>query len=119
MPGQTYQTTDQYFADFPKASQELMQLMRNEIQATAPDAEEVITYNMPGFKLNGKYLVAYAAYKHHIGFYPGSDAIEHFKKDISKYKWAKGSVQFPIDQEIPLSLIRKITKFRASAIISG
>lgn len=67
---------------------------------------------MPTFKLNGKYLVYFAAWKNHIGFYPTSTGIEAFKKELSLYDGAKGSVQFPIDKPIPYGLVKKIVIFR-------
>ena len=85
--------------------------MRATIKKAAPKAEEVISYSMPAFKLNGM-LCWYAAFKNHIGFYPRVSGIETFKKDIEKYKWAKGSVQFPMDKPLPLALVTKIVKFR-------
>lgn len=104
-------TMDEYFAMHPKETQTIMQTIRATIRKAAPKAEETINYQMPTFTLEGN-LVHFAAYKNHIGFYPAPSGIEAFKKEISKYKWAKGSVQFPIDEPIPLALITKIVKFR-------
>ena len=107
------QTIDEYIASFPKEIQELLETMRNTIKEAAPDAEETISYQMPTFRLKGN-LVHFAAYKNHIGFYPTPSGIEKFKDELSVYKGAKGSVQFPIDQPLPLDLISKIVKFRAA-----
>ena len=106
-----FKTIDEYLATFPKNIKEMMGDMRRTIKQAAPQAEELISYNMPAFKLNGM-LVYYAAYKKHIGFYPRVSAIETFKKELSVYKGAKGSVQFPIDRPLPLALITKMVKFR-------
>ena len=106
-----FKTIDEYLATFPKNIREIMGDMRRTIKQAAPQAEELISYNMPAFKLNGM-LVYYAAYKKHIGFYPRVSAIETFKKELSVYKGAKGSVQFPIDRPLPLALITKMVKFR-------
>lgn len=110
-------TIDEYIATFPTEVQDLLQQVRKVISEEAPDAEECINYGMPTFKLNGN-LVHFAGYKKHIGFYPAPSGIEKFKKEISKYKWAKGSVQFPLSQPIPFDLIRRITVFRVGENIS-
>jgi uncharacterized protein YdhG (YjbR/CyaY superfamily) len=106
------QDVDEYIARFPKDTQLLLKNVRAAIRKAAPEAEETISYQMPTFKLNGKNLVHFAAYKNHIGFYPTPSGIEAFKKELSVYDGAKGSVQFPIDQPMPLDLITKIVKFR-------
>ena len=102
---------DEYIAGFPMEVQHILQKIRSTIHEVAPDAGETISYQIPTFTLHGN-LVHFAAYKHHIGFYPSSSGIEKFKKEIAAYKWAKGSVQFPLDQPIPYELIRRITAFR-------
>ena len=102
---------DEYISGFPKNVQTLLQDVRTTIRKAAPLAEEVISYQMPAFKYHGM-LVFFAGYKNHIGFYPTSSGISAFKKELSAYKGAKGSVQFPIDSPMPLSLINKIVKFR-------
>lgn len=104
-------TIDAYIKTFPKEIQPILQCVRETIQAAAPNAEEAISYGMPTFRLNGN-LVHFAGYKQHIGFYPTPSGIKAFEKEIKNYKWAKGSVQFPLDQPIPYSLIKKITVFR-------
>lgn len=104
---------DEYIAQFPKEIKGRLEQMRETIRKAAPEAEEAISYAMPTFKLNGN-LVHFAGYKNHIGFYPTPDGIDAFKKEISKYEWAKGSVQFPHDQPLPLSLVTKIVKFRVA-----
>jgi len=81
------------------------------MREAAPEAVEVISYQMPAFKLNG-ILVYFAAFKNHIGFYPTSSGIEQFKKELSPYKWSKGAVQFPLDKPIPFALVKKIVIFR-------
>ena len=107
------QTIDEYIARFPKEIQELLETIWITIREAAPDAEETISYQMPTFKLKGN-LVHFAAYQNHIGFYPTPSGIEKFKDELSVYKGAKGSVKFPIDQPLPLVLISKIVKFRAT-----
>ncbi len=104
-------TVDEYIGAFPKEVQPLLNQVRQTIKKAAPNAEELISYAMPAYKLNGV-LVYFAGYKNHIGFYATPTGHEAFKKELSKYKEGKGSVQFPIDQQLPLSLITKIVKFR-------
>ena len=102
---------DEYISGFPEEIQILLEQVRTTIKQAAPEAEEAIKYAMPTFVLNGN-LVHFAAFKNHIGFYPVPSGIEAFKKELSVYKGAKGSVQFPLDQPMPLELITKIVKFR-------
>ncbi|KQN32598.1 hypothetical protein ASE92_18575 [Pedobacter sp. Leaf41] len=101
---------DKYIAKFPTETQEKLQLVRETIKEAAPEAKEKISYAIPTFDLYGN-LVHYAGYKTHIGFYPGNGGIEAYKDEISIYKSAKGSVQFPLDKPLPLDLISRITKF--------
>ena len=102
---------DRYISDFPRETQLKLEQVRATILKAAPKAEEVISYKMPAYKLNGM-LVWFAGYKNHIGLYPGANGIEAFKKEIAAYKWAKGSVQFPLDKPLPLGLITKMVKFK-------
>lgn len=103
---------DAYIASFPPEIQKLLQAMRTVISEAVPDAEEKIGYGIPTFTLNGN-LVHYAAFKNHIGFYPAPRGLEAFKDELSGYKGAKGSVQFPFDQPLPLDLVARITRYRA------
>jgi uncharacterized protein YdhG (YjbR/CyaY superfamily) len=105
-------TIDEYIKTFPNDVQSILEKMRQTIKKAAPEAVEAISYQMPTFKLNGKNLVHFAAFKNHIGFYPIPSGIEAFKKELSSYKQGKGSVQFPIDKPIPYDLVEKIVKYR-------
>jgi len=102
---------EEYFAAFPADVQDMLEDLRQTIAKAAPAAEEVISYQMPAYKLHGM-LVYFAAYKNHIGFYPGAGGIAAFRKELSVYKGAKGSVQFPVEQPLPLKLVSRIVKFR-------
>ncbi len=102
---------DEYIVGFPKDIQTILQKIRKTIKKAAPEAQEKIGYQMPTFTLNGN-LVHFAAFKNHIGFYPTPSGTEKFKKEISVYKAAKGSIQFPLDQPIPYELISQIVEFR-------
>ena len=109
----TPKTIDEYISQFPVDVQQALLTLRQVIHDSAPDAEEKISWQMPTFFLNGN-LVHFAAYKKHIGFYPGADGIDKFKDRLSEYKWAKGSVQFPFDKPIPFGLVSEIVKYRVA-----
>ena len=106
-----FRTVDEYLAGFPAATRRILQEVRQTIKKAAPQAEEVISYNMPAFKLHGV-LVYYAGYQKHIGFYPTPSAIKAFQKELAQYESSKGAVQFPIDEPMPVELITKIVQFR-------
>ncbi|QLH11933.1 hypothetical protein DSQ20_08745 [Nitrosarchaeum sp. AC2] len=111
------QTIDEYIATFPKNIQDILEQIRQIIKKSASKSEETISYGIPTFKLNGN-LVHFAAFKNHIGFYPTPSAIKLFKKELSPYKQAKGSVQFPLDKPIPFEIIKKIVKQRVKENLS-
>lgn len=106
-----FSNIDEYIALFPEEIQEILTEIRNIIKENAPGASEKISYQMPTFFLNGN-LIHFAAFKNHIGLYPTPTGIDAFKEELSKYKGAKGSVQFPLDQPIPYDLIRRIVIYR-------
>jgi uncharacterized protein YdhG (YjbR/CyaY superfamily) len=112
-PGTKFKSVDEYLSVFPANTKAVLQEMRNTIKKAAPQAEEVISYNMPAYKLNG-ILVYFAGYANHVGFYPTASGMEAFKQEFSGYKNSKGAVQFPIDRPLPLALITKVVKFRIS-----
>ncbi len=104
-------TIDEYIAGYPHDVQEILKKTRMTIRKAAPDAEETIKYRIPTFTLKGN-LVHFAAFKKHIGFYPTPTGTAKFKKELSEYEGAKGSVQFPLGKPMPFDLIRRIVKFR-------
>ena len=106
-----FKTIDEYIRTFPEDVQNILKKMKTTIREAAPEAQEAISYQIPTFQLNGN-LVHFAAFKNHIGFYPTSSGIEAFKNELSPYKRAKGSVQFPIDKPVPYHLVKKIVLFR-------
>lgn len=108
---QAYHSIDEYIQSFPEHTQIKLNQLRLLIKQMAPDAQEKISYQIPTFYLNGN-LVHFAAYSHHIGFYPTPTGITHFKNELSKYKNSKGAVQFPIGEPLPTQLIKRIVKFR-------
>ena len=105
-------TINEYIAGFPEDTQGILNQVRATIRRAAPDAVESIGYGMPAYKLNGRPLVYFAGFKNHIGFYATPTGHSEFAKELSKYKQGKGSVQFPIDQPMPLELIAQIVEFR-------
>ena len=107
----TPQNIDEYVASFPKDIKEILEKIRVTITNTTPEAKEKIAYQMPTFTLEGN-LVHFAAFKKHIGFHLIPTGTEAFNKELSAYKRGKGSIQFPLNHPIPLSLITKIVKFR-------
>lgn len=107
------ETIGAYILNFSPEIQEILETLRKVIKESAPDAEEKISWQMPTFVLHGN-LVHFAAHKNHIGFYPGPSGIAEFKHELSEYKGAKGSVQFPLNKPLPYELISRIVKFRVA-----
>lgn len=102
---------DQYITEAPQEVQQKLRKLKAVIKAEVPQAEERIAYGMPTFSQEGN-LVHFAAFKNHIGFFPAPSGIEKFKDELAKYKTSKGTVQFPLDEEIPMDLVREIVRFR-------
>ena len=113
-----YKTVDEYISSFPQDKKNLLSEIRKAIKEAEPDAEEVISYNMPAIRMN-QIIVWYAAFKNHIGLYPKASGIAAFKKELSVYKGAKGSVQFPLNKPLPVELISRIVKYRVKEVLEG
>ena len=107
----SFKTISQYIAQAPESSQERLHQIYKCIKSITPNAQEGIKWSMPAFS-HKRILVIFAGFKKHIGFYPTPNAIIKFKKELSKYKTAKGSIQFPLDQKLPTTLIKKMVRFR-------
>lgn len=105
-------TVDEYITGFEGDVRKRLETMRQVIRATAPEAVESFSYGMPAYKLHGKPLVYFAGFAHHIGFYATPNGHEAFKKEFAPYKQGKGSVQFPLDQPLPIELIKKVVRSR-------
>lgn len=105
---------DSYLAHFDPTTQKILESVRKTIQKAAPKAEEVISYQMPAFKFNGKIIAYFAGFKNHVGMYP--PVPQKFKKEVAKYAGPKGNLQFPLDKPMPLSLIKKIVAFRVKEL---
>ena len=110
-PQKKYESVDEYISGFPEEVGGKLKSIREAIKKAAPDAKEIISYNMPAFKTS-HILVYYAAFKNHIGFFPTASGIAAFKKELTGYKLSKGTVQFPYDKPIPIPLVKKIVKYR-------
>ena len=108
---QTFKDIDSYISEQAVDVRDRLEQIRQVVKTSAPKAEEVISYGMPAFKYHGM-LVYFAAFKNHIGFYALPSGNDAFQKELSVYKQGKGSIQFPLDKPIPLTLIKKIVKFR-------
>jgi uncharacterized protein YdhG (YjbR/CyaY superfamily) len=106
-----YATIDEYIATFPTETQKRLKAIRKLVAKLAPEATEKISYQIPTFYLNGN-LIHFAGFTRHIGLYPTPVGIEEFKEELSKYKQGRGSVQFPLDEPLPLELIARIVKAR-------
>lgn len=104
---------DEYISYFPKETQKLLKQVRAAIREAAPKAEEIISYGMPAYKLNG-ILVWFGAHTNHIGFYPHGSTMEKFKKELARYEQTKGSIHFPIDEPMPITLVKKMVKLRVA-----
>ena len=103
---------DDYIAAFPMETQVILERLRNTIRAVVPEAQEVISYGMPAFKLRSV-LVYYAATSKHIGFYPTASGVAAFTEGLTGYAYTKGTIKFPFDKPLPLDLIADIVRFRA------
>ncbi len=101
-------TIDEYIATSPADIQAILEKVRQSIHKAAPDAVETISYGIPTFDLNGKHLVFFAGWKHHISLYPLPAGDETFQQELAHYKRAKGTIQFPLDKPIPYDLVEKI-----------
>jgi uncharacterized protein YdhG (YjbR/CyaY superfamily) len=106
-----YVSVEEYIAQFSPTTQLLLLEIREAILELVPRAEEVISYGIPTYKFYGN-LVHFGGYKNHVGFYPGPSGLEAFRDEVDEYKNGKGSVQFPIDKPLPMTLIKKIISFR-------
>jgi uncharacterized protein YdhG (YjbR/CyaY superfamily) len=108
-----YANVDDYMASLPDDRRSVMERLRGTVRAASPDAAEVISYNMPAFRLDGRFLVSCEAFKHHYSLFPWSDAmVAELGEDLKPYAVGKGTIRFPADQPIPLGLVTRIVEFR-------
>ena len=106
---------DEYLANFEAPQRAALERIRKIVHDVAPEAEEVITYGMPGFKYNGKYLIAFAPFKHHMSIFPASEPIEVLKDRLGRYQLSKGTIQFTLDNPVSKSIIRELILIRISS----
>ena len=107
-----FRTVDEYISIYPKNIQDILKKLRKAIKETAPDSQEIISYNMPAYKVYGRVLLYFAVHTEHIGLYAMPSAIIAFKKELIDYKKSKGTIQFPLDKPIPYDLTKKIVRYR-------
>jgi uncharacterized protein YdhG (YjbR/CyaY superfamily) len=115
----TARTIDEYVAAFPAGTQRVLEELRAIIRAAAPGAAETISYAIPTFDLHGRHLVHFAGYAKHVGFYPTASGIEAFRDELGPYRRAKGSVQFPLGQPLPVDLIRRMVELRVREVAAA
>ena len=109
---------DEYIAGFSKNEQGILEKVRATVKKAVPAAKETISYKIPTFTLNGTYLIYFAGYKKHIGLYPVPMGKTEFQKELSIYSSGKGTAKFPLEQAMPLALIRKIAKYRMKEVLA-
>jgi uncharacterized protein YdhG (YjbR/CyaY superfamily) len=108
-----YQDVDEYMAQLPDGRRAVMEQLRSTIRSAAPDATEAISYNMPAFRLNGRFLVSYEAFKRHYSLFPWSEAmVEELGEEMNRYAVGKGTIRFSVGDPIPLELVTRIVEFR-------
>ena len=115
MPSAKPKTTGEYLAALSEDKRAALEALRKAIQAAAPEAQECISYQLPSFRLKGKFLLSYGAAKHHCAFYPGS-VIEELKDELQAYETSKGTIRFPADQPLPTALVRKLVNLRITRL---
>jgi uncharacterized protein YdhG (YjbR/CyaY superfamily) len=111
-------TIDEYISAFPDDVRAILQKFRSIVRENAPGADEAIRYRMPTFRLKGKNLVHFAAFKGHIGFYPTPSGIESFKDDLARFEVSKGTIRFYLDRPIPYDLVARIVKMRVDEVMA-
>lgn len=107
---------DNAFAQMAEPQKAALQHIREIVHTLAPDAEEVMTYGMPGFKYKGRYLIAFTAFKDHLSLFPTSAPVEAFQNKLSDFKLSKGTIQFTVEKPIPDELVRDIVRYQMAAI---
>jgi uncharacterized protein YdhG (YjbR/CyaY superfamily) len=109
-----FKSVDEYIATFPEDVQVILQRVRRTIRSAVPDADEMISYKLPTYKLRGVRVIYFAGWKEHYSLYPATDLlVKAFKEEIAPYKFSKGTIRFPLSMPVPVKLVERITKFRA------
>lgn len=107
---------DDYLANLSNPQKQILNQVRKIVDQVVPDAQEVITYGMPGYKYKGKYLIAFAVFKNHMSIFPGAEPVEVLKSKLTKYKTSKGTVQFTVDNPLTDEIITELLNIRLSRI---
>jgi uncharacterized protein YdhG (YjbR/CyaY superfamily) len=108
-----HQSVDEYMAGLPEDRRAAMELLRRTIRAAAPATTEAISYNMPAFKLDGRFFVSYEAFKRHYSLFPWTDAmVDELGDELKPYAVGKGTLRFAADQPIPVDLVTRIIEIR-------
>jgi uncharacterized protein YdhG (YjbR/CyaY superfamily) len=105
-------SVDNYLAEVPTEARATLEKLRQTIKAVVPTAVEVISYQIPTFKLDGRMLVSYAAFKDHCSFFPGAAPIKAHEDELKSYQTSKGTIRFPTSKPLPATLVRKLVKTR-------
>jgi len=112
-----FKSVDEYIASQPDAVQAILRLVRSAIRKAMPGADEVISYEIPTYKLNGRAMLHFAGWKQHYSLYPaGERLVAAFKDELASYTVDKGTIRFPLSQPVPVKLIERIAKFRAQQV---
>ena len=111
-----FKSFDEYIAAHPKAVQGVLQRVRSAIRKALPESEEVISYQIPAFRLHRRVVVYFAVWKEHYSIYPALEVAAAFKDDLVRYEVSKGTIRFPLSEPVPVKLIERIAKFRAKLI---
>ena len=115
MPAPAFHSVDDYIAAQPESVRPVLQTVRKAIRQAAPEAEELISYNMPTYKIQGARLIYFAAWKTHYALYAATkEVVEKFAKELAPYKIEKGTIRFPLSKPVPVQLIQRVTAFRLS-----
>jgi len=112
-----FKSVDEYMATQPERAQAVLERVRSNIRKALPGAEEVISYQIPAYKLHGGCVLYFAGWKQHYSLYPAGDRlVSAFKKELAPYKLSKGTIRFPLSEPVPVKLIERIAKFRAKEV---
>ena len=106
-------SVEEYMAGIAEAPRAVLEKLRKTIKAAAPEAAETISYQMPAFKLDGRFLVSYAAFKRHCSLFPASEkVVEACGEELEPYLHGRGTIRFPLDEPLPVALVKRIIKVR-------
>lgn len=111
-----YKDIDQYISTFPKDVQVVLEKIRKAIKEALPNATEGISYQIPTFSINGKYVIYFAGFQKHVSVYPVHDQASPFQKELSQYLSGRGTAKFPLNKPIPYDLIKRIAKYKAAQV---